>query len=915
MPVVLPVRWFVPARLLLVLCCLLPRLAAAQTPPAFDMATRVIAPIPGPGSRPFSHDVAVDAAGNSYVSGDFLGPVTFGTTTVPAGSSDVFVAKLDAAGNPRWIVTIKAGKNINNAVVNSRLAVDASGNVYVAGTFVSPTLTLGSTTLTNAGGADLFVGKLDPNGNWQSAVRAGGSGNEVVGSLALDGSGTAYLAGEFTGTTRFGSTALVSAGREDFFVARLDASGSWRWAVGGGGSGAEWNSDVGVDAHGFVYLASLVETGGQFGSFTIPATAALVAKIDAATGTCQRVTSVGGIRYFNNGHLAVAADGICWLAGNFRNTVRFGNFPLTSTGNSAFNEDLFVAKLDAAGAWQWASTVGGPSGEYSRGIAVDARGNAYLTGTFGGASTQFGSVTLVAQNAQLFFSDVFVAKLDPTGNWLWAVPAGGLQSDISTSLALGPFDTPYIVGEYFSPSMTFGALATPGAPNHLASTFVARLQPNQLRISGDSVLCNGGSTQLTASTFATGPISFRWNTGATTASIAVTQPGTYSATATFTGGYSLTEQFRVRSIAPSVQITGGSGFLCPGTPRQLTAVAPGAGAVRWSTGATTPSITVTQSGPYSVVATYGPACRTTAQVTVASNALRIGGRLQLCPGQSTTLTAIATGSAASAYQWNTGATTPTLLVGQAGTYRVTATLAGGCQLTATHTVGPPVATVASVSGDTLLCPGTVLTLSALNPDALTYQWTTGATTPTIAIAQPGRYGVLLTYTGGCTSRDSLLVAPAPVAPVFTLGPDTTLCLEQPLRLQAPAFEGPGVVRRWSDGSSGPSLLVREPGTYSLQFTTPCGTRTASRRVAYASCLRIPNVITPNNDQRNDRFVVEGLTQGDWDLTLYTRWGKQVYHAAAYRHDWGGDAAPGTYYYLLRNATTNVMHKGWLEVIR
>lgn len=915
MPTPLPACWLLTARLLLVLLGLLPRLATAQTPPTFDMAKRVIAPIPGIGSRPLSHDVAVDAAGNSYVSGYFDGPISFGTTTVPAGSSDLFVAKIDAAGNHRWIVPIRAGRNINSGVLNACLAVDVSGNVYVAGNFVSPTLTLGNTTLANVGGADLFVGKLDPNGNWLSAVRAGGTGNEMVGSLALDSSGNAYLAGQFTGTSSFGSTVMVSAGQQDCFVARLDANGSWRWAVRGGGSGQEWNSDVGLDANGFVYLSSLVDTAGQFGPFMIPATSVFIAKIDAITGTCQRVTSVVGIRYFNYGHLAVAADGNCYLGGNFLGTVRFGNFTLTSSGAGLSNDDVFVAKLDAAGNWQWASMAGGTSGAYSRSIAVDTRGNTYLTGTFRGPSTRFGSVTLVPQNANFLSNDVFVVKLDAAGNWLWAVPAGGVQDDQSTGLALGPFDTPYIVGEYFSPAMTFGPTIIPGEPSFLASTFVARMQPNRLRISGDSVLCNGGSTQLTASTFATGPVGYHWNTGATTASITVGQPGSYSVTATFAGGYSLTEQFRVRSIAPVVQITGGGGFLCPGTPRQLTAVAPGATAVRWSTGATTSSISVTQPGTYSVVATYSPACTATAQVALTNNELRISGRLQLCPGQSTTLTASTTGSAVTGYLWNTGATTPTLLVGQAGTFRVTASLADGCQLTTTHTVGPPVAKVASVSGDTLLCPGTSLTLTALNPDALTYQWTTGATTPTITIAQPGRYGVLLTYTGGCTSRDSLLVKPAPVAPAFTLGPDTTLCLEQPLLLRAPAFGGPGVRRRWSDGSTGPTLLVSEPGTYSLQITTLCDSRTVSRRVDYTSCLRIPNVITPNNDQRNDRFVIEGLTRGDWALTLYNRWGAQVYHTSAYRHDWGRDAAPGTYYYLLRQAATNSTYKGWLEVIR
>jgi hypothetical protein len=923
LPSSLSSRRRLPRRLLFLLSCLFPFLAPAQAPPTFDMAVRVLAPVASPGGRPFSHDVVVDAAGNSYVSGQSFGTVHFGSTTINASVSDLYVAKLDAAGNYRWIVSFSSGSGSSNSDFFPALALDASGNVYVAGSFVSPTLTLGSITLTNAGGTDLFVAKLDPNGQWLSAVRAGGTGTENVNSLTLDSAGNIYLTGQFTGSSPFGSTTLRSAGLNDFFVARLDAGGSWRWAVRGGGSvdtyltTYDWSSDVSVDAHGYVYITGHVVGGGQLGSFTFPGRTSFVARLDAATGDFLRVTPLGaGGLYFNFATLAVAANGDCYIAGSYVGSISFGSTTLTSIGAGIGGEDVFVAKLAANGSWQWANTAGTAYGEHSTGIAVDAHHNVYLTGDFQSINTPFGSIILTSQNPPISFRDVFVAKLSPAGQWLWAVPAGGEKDDSSTGLVLGPAATPYIVGEHVSPTMSFGPLTVPGEPVHAISTFLARMQPNELTITGDSVLCSGSSTQLTASTFAfASTISFRWSTGASTASISVSQPGTYSVTATFSNGYTLSQQFQVRSISPSVQISGGGGFLCPGSPRQLTALAPGATSLRWSTGATTPSISVSQPGTYSVVASYSPACSVTASTSIASNEVRISGRLQLCPGQSTTLTASTSGSAATGYLWNTGATSPTLLVSQAGTFRVTAFFADGCQLSTSHTVGPPVAKVASVSGDTLLCPNTTLALTALNPDAINYEWNTGASTPGISVSQPGLYRVVLTYTGGCTSRDSLLVRPAPVAPVFSLGADTTLCLEQPLRLQAPAFSGPGVSWRWSDGSSGPSLLVTEPGTYSLLVTTLCDSRRVSRRVDYASCLFIPNIITPNEDQRNDRFVIQGLTHGDWDLTLYNRWGRQVYHSPAYAHDWGADAAPGQYFYLLRQPATKLSYKGQLEVVR
>jgi hypothetical protein len=897
---------------LLVLSSLLPALALAQAPPTFDMAKRVLAPTAR--NRPYSQDVVVDAAGNSYISGQITGDATFGTTLISASKANVYVAKLDAAGNYRWVVQLSTGTNV--IITSIKLALDASGNLYVAGGFTTATLTLGATTLTNVGGSSVFVGKLDPSGNWLAAVRGGGGGTEAVSGLALDREGNAYVSGQFEGATAFGATTLRSAGGQDFYVARLDAAGTWRWAVRGGGTGADWTSEVGLDAKGNAYIAGRLDTGiGVVGSFNLPGATTAILRLAPLTGAVQQVAAIDGFAsqsYYT--HLAVGPTGACYVAGYFLGQLRFGALALTSVGRGVSNDDTFVAKLDATGTWEWANLATGSSGEFCTGVVVDARSQVYLTGYIRGPGSHFGAITLVSQNAALFFGDVFVAKLTAQGQWLWAMLAGGLQEDRPTGLALGPYATPHVVGEYFSSSMTFGALTIPGDPNLFGSTFLTRMQPNLVGITGDSLLCNGGSASLTASTLATA-VSWRWNTGATTASITVTQPGTYVATATFAGGYSLSEQFVVRSFTPSAQITGVTSALCPGTPRQLAVVAPGASSVLWNTGAKTPVITVTQAGTYSVVATYGAGCTATAQATITSNELRISGRAQLCPGQSTTLAAAATGSPITSYRWNTGATTATLRVGQAGTYSVTATLADGCQLTATHTVGPPVAKVASINGDTLLCPGATLGLTALNADALTYRWSTGATTPTITATQPGLYGVVLTFAGGCSSRDSLQVLAALPAPAFSLGPDTTLCTDQALLLRAPAVAGPGVSWRWSDGSTGPTLLVRTAGTYSLRLSTPCTSRTVSRQVTFGNCLVIPNIITPNGDRQNDRFTLPHLPSGTWALTLYNRWGRQVYHTDAYLQDWGDEATAGLYYYLLRQDQTNTSYRGWLEVVR
>ena len=470
----------------------------------------------------------------------------------------------------------------------------------------------------------------------------------------------------------------------------------------------------------------------------------------------------------------------------------------------------------------------------------------------------------------------------------FAGTAGGLGSGLSS---------------VSGPGSSTRTTALPGA---------GRRPTHSLVINGDSLLCGTGQVRLTAVASGGMPTSYTWSTGATTASINVAQPGIYRVTVTYDGFSDQTAQHRVRVLVPVVSITGG-GRLCPGGSVALLAAAPRAASLRWNTGATTAAIAATQPGTYTVTATYGTGCAATAQVVVVANSLVINGPTQLCPGQSAVLTAAGQGVAVAGYRWNTGATTPTLRVGQAGTYTVVATLVDGCVLTDRHVVGPPKATVAAVAGDTLLCPGTTLQLTAQNPDALTYRWSTGATTAAIAVTQPGTYAVELTYGGGCTSRDSLRMRATPAVAPFTLGADTILCFEQPLMLRAPVASGAGVSFRWSDGSRGPMLRAEEPGLYSLQVVSRCNSRTVFRRVDYVSCLFIPNVITPNADGRNDQFVVKGLTRGAWALTLYNRWGRQVYATDAYGHDWGTGAAPGVYHYLLQQGATR--YKGLVEVVR
>ena len=289
----------------------------------------------------------------------------------------------------------------------------------------------------------------------------------------------------------------------------------------------------------------------------------------------------------------------------------------------------------------------------------------------------------------------------------------------------------------------------------------------------------------------------------------------------------------------------------------------------------------------------------------------ITGDSLICAGTRTQLNVATTGTAT--YLWNTGATTATLPNLGAGTYSVTINCSTGCTRMLRRTVRTTSVPALAISGDSTLCPGGSTTLMAAAAGATGHRWSTGATTPMLAVNQPGKYMVTVSYGLGCNvsgRREVRLNAPAHAA--FTLGADTTLCEGDQLLLQGPA--GPVLRYQWSDGSTNRQLLVQAADRYSLRVLTTCGEQNSSRTVAVHSCLMVPNVVTTNADHRNDYFAVQGLKGEGWSLDIYNRWGRSVFQTTNYHNEWGNAATPGLYYVLLRRPATGYQYKGWVEVL-
>jgi hypothetical protein len=304
--------------------------------------------------------VAVDGVGNSYVTGRFSDTAAFGSTELTsAGESDVFVAKLDSSGEFLWAV--RAGGTSGEG--GAGVAVDGAGNSYVTGSF-RESATFGSTMLTSADSSDVFVAKLNPSGTFLWAVRGGGASSDAGTDVAVDGAGNSYVAGYFYETATFDATTFTNAGfGGDVFVAKLDASGEFLWAASAGGERHDAGTGVAVDGAGNSYVAGDFRDSGTFGSTTITSAHrwdVFLAKLDPSGAFLWAVPAGGPWSQYCGG-VAVDGDGNGYVTGLIYSTATFGSTTLTSEGES----DVFVWKL-SVDADDWCATaradVGTPSG-------------------------------------------------------------------------------------------------------------------------------------------------------------------------------------------------------------------------------------------------------------------------------------------------------------------------------------------------------------------------------------------------------------------------------------------------------------------------------------------------------------------------------------------------------------------------
>ena len=346
-----------------------------------------------------SYDICIDSSGDILITGTFKGAVDFGGTTLSSvGDKDVFVAKLDAAGNWQWAV--QAGGSISD--LSYAICSDSTDNIYITGLFMQ-TANFGSNMLTSYGGADIFIAKLDSSGSWLWAQNAGSTSNDYGYGVAVDGNNNPYVTGYFYYDAYFGSTMLTSNGRADVFITKLDSSGSWLWAQKGGGTFTDISYDIAVDNQGNAYITGKFYEDAQFGSINLTGQGfydAFIAKTDSS-GTWQWVRHGGSNNSDIGSSIQLDSNGNQYILGQFTYNATFGPETFRSHGET----DMFIAMITPSGGWQWVLQTGGQNEECGYGIAVDDQSNIYITGIFY-QTTYFDNINLSSFGEY----DVFIAK-------------------------------------------------------------------------------------------------------------------------------------------------------------------------------------------------------------------------------------------------------------------------------------------------------------------------------------------------------------------------------------------------------------------------------------------------------------------------------------------------------------------------
>ncbi|RAU81440.1 Ig-like domain-containing protein, partial [Pontibacter arcticus] len=751
------------------------------------------------------------------------------------------------------------------------IALDNSNNVYITGAF-NRTATFGNTTLTSHGSLDIFLAKYDASGSLLWAQRAGGTAEDKGYGIAVDNSDNVYITGSFSGTAYFKYyTVSIKSfsdefGSTDAFFARYDSEGNVQYARTTMERGNDAGHDITIGKDGSIFITgykTLVNPDSKLSDIFYKEL--LIRKYDSSTQArwSKRVSKTGNIIGYG---IKLDEEGNIYVTGDFEGKSTINGTVLNSSGLN----DIFVTKLNSYGDFVWAKSAGGLESENTRSLVLDKLGNIYIVGQFKGNAT-FGNSTLTSNGLE----DVFVSKLNSSGDFQWTQKAGGLFNDSGHGISLDKHGNVFITGRFegnalFGNNALYSTRLTSVLYNREGEMFIAKMMSGP-EVTGASI-CGSGSVVLTASGADDG--NYRWYTvetggtaipnahNATYITPVLTASTTYYVSVLSDGSESIRTAVSaiIKSLPSSPTTSATSLSYCQGAAA-LTLKAAGAN-LQWYTSATggtgsatapTPSTATAGTTSYYVSQTVNGCESPRAKIEVTVNALpakpviTISGSTSLCEGGSVVLTA----PDASSYLWSTGDIRQSITVSTAGSYTVKVTNAGRCESVSSDAVAITVNVRPSAPGVTAslsYCQNaTASTLAATGESLKWYTQETGGTgastapTPSTATAGTTSYYVSQTV-NGCESpraKIEVTVNALPAKPMIKVSGSTSLCEGGSVVLTAPVSAS----YLWSTGATTQSITVSTTGSYSVKVKTDGGCESLTSDAVTVTVNAVPTAPT------------------------------------------------------------------------
>lgn len=446
-------------------------------------------------NQQYVNSIAVDQAGNVYSTGEFWGNTDFdpnaGSSVITSqGNADIFVQKYDSNGNLLWAVGIgSTGEDVGTAI-----DIDQNGNAFITGSFsgtVDFDPSASSYPLTTGGYSDIFVLKLDANGNFVWAKNFKSFVDYSTGKdIKVDVLGNVYTTGKMKGTVDFDpgpANTIISGGSSDIFVHKLTANGDFDWVRTYGGS-SQWEEEgqtLEMDDQGDLYVAGIFMSTVDF---------------DAGVGV-NNVTSVGNYpnvfvlklspnadfvwalgygstsnQFPSGADLAINGEDL-FVTGNYEGTVDFdpsaGLLNQTSNGSG----DIYIEKLDTAGNFQWVRSFGGTGVDRGTSISTDYFGNIYVTGAFAGTVDFDPDPTTAFELVSAGNLDAFVLKLNDMGELDWVHALSDAGAEEGRAIVSDTYGTAIWTAGSFSGTVDFDFSSTtyPLTSQGLADGFIQKL--------------------------------------------------------------------------------------------------------------------------------------------------------------------------------------------------------------------------------------------------------------------------------------------------------------------------------------------------------------------------------------------------------------------------------------------------------